>query len=259
MNFYLPSYDDCLNIVDSNPNLYFYESKFIIDSYNISIFGYRHASYNNFILPIIEYPNINALELKGVSFVFNDIGDVYRRCLMLHKFWELDQYDHCRFNKFENKIVKNVTEKLDGFLITFIMLPDGTIVSQTKKGFYNKDNIIANKYLEYSNYYRFIKNCLLNNIQPIFELIGDKLFVEYESENLVLLKMRCNLTGKYLDIKTITEVPVVEHFNYSIDKILQLKTELINKEGWIVHFDDDTLLKVKTDWWINEKNKKLCS
>ena len=35
-----------------------------------------------------------------------------------------------------------------------------------------------------------------------------------------------------------------------------MKKEKEGIEGWIIHYDDDTLLKVKTDWWINEKNIK---
>ena len=48
-NFMIPTYDQCINIVNSNPDMYFYERKLLVDSYNISIFGYRHAKYNNFI------------------------------------------------------------------------------------------------------------------------------------------------------------------------------------------------------------------
>jgi len=254
MSFYLPEYTECLEIIESNPKMYFYESNFIINSYDLSIFGYRHATYNNFKLPIIDKPNINALELKGLSFTFNDDGSLFRRNLMLSKFWELDQYKHCVLDKFIDKPIKNITEKLDGFLLTFIMLPDGSITSQTKKGFYTKTNVSGNKYLENPKYYKFIESCLLQNKQPIFELIGEKLYVEYDYEDMVLLKLRCNKTGKYLDIKDIDEVPIVNEYSYSLTDILELKKDVENKEGWILHFeDDDTMLKIKTDWWVNEK------
>jgi len=71
---------------------------------------------------------------------------------------------------------------------------------------------------------------------------------------MVLLKLRCNKTGKYLDIKDIDEVPIVNEYSYSLTDILELKKDVENKEGWILHFeDDDTMLKIKTDWWVNEK------
>jgi len=258
MDFYIPTYEQCLEIVDNNPKMYFYERKYIIDSYRLSIFGYRHSQHNNFMLPIIYNPDINALELKGISYVFNDDGSVYNHYLMLHKFWELNQYEHCTYDCFKDKKIKNITTKEDGFLITYIMLPSGDIVSQTKKGYDMLQNILANDYLAKVNYYVFIKECLLNNIQPIFELVGEKTYVKYTKSNLILTKLRCNKTGKYLDIKDYDtkDISVVQEYNYTLDELLELKITSTDIEGWVVHFEDDTLLKVKTDWWINEKKKK---
>jgi hypothetical protein len=238
--------------------MYFYERKYIIDSYRLSIFGYRYAHYNNFLLPIIEKPDINALELKGISYVFDDSGEIYNHYLMLNKFWELDQYEHSRYDLYKDKEIKNITTKEDGFLITFIMLPSGDIVSQTKKGFDFPENIKANEYLANVDYYVFIKDCLSNNIQPIFELVGEKLYVKYKKQDLILTKLRCNNTGKYLNIKDFDtkNISVVKEYNYTIEELLELKKTLKNFEGWVVHFEDDTLLKIKTDWWINQKKRK---
>lgn len=259
MNFYIPTYQDCLNIVENNPKLYFYECKYLIDSYYISIFCYRYAKYNNFILPIINKPKINALELKGISFVFDDNNDV-KHYLMLNKFWELNQYEHCKYDLFKDKEIKNITTKEDGFLITFIKLPSGEIISQTKNGFDTPENIIANNFINNNvNYYKFINNCIENNIRPIFELVGPTLYVKYNKEDLILIKLRNNNTGEYLNIKdyNISNISVVKEYNYTLDELIELKKNVANIEGWIVHFTDDTLLKIKTDWWINEKNNKL--
>ena len=260
MDFYIPTYEECLEIVDSNPKMYFYERKYNIDSYRLSIFGYRHAQYNNFILPIIPNPDVNALELKGISYVFNDDGSVYNHYLMLHKFWELNQYEHSAYELYKDKTIKNITTKEDGFLITYIMLPSGDIISQIKKGYDLYQNMKANEYIAKSAYYVFIRECLKNDIQPIFELVGEKTFVEYKKPDLILTKLRCNKTGKYLDIKDFkTEgISVVKEYknNYSLDDLLELKKNVTDAEGWIVHFEDDSIVKIKTDWWINEKKKK---
>jgi len=257
--FYIPTYEECLEIVDKNPQMYFYERKYNIDNYKLSIFGYRYAQYNNFVLPIISNDEINALELKGISYVFNDDGSVFNHYLMLHKFWELNQYEHCSYDLFKDKPIKNITTKEDGFLVTFIMLPSEDIISQTKKGYDQYVNLVSNDYLGKSNYYCFIKECLLNNIQPMFELVGERSLVKYKEPNLILTKLRCNKTGKYLDIKNHNtyDVSVVKEYkNYNLDDLLDLKKNKKYIEGWIVHFEDDTILKVKTDWWINKKNKK---
>jgi len=217
------------------------------------------AKDNNFLLPIIDKPEINALELKGLSFVFNDDGIVFNHYLMLNKFWELNQYEHCTYDIFKDKKIKNITTKEDGFLITFIMLPSGDIISQTKKGYDSYENILANEYISKPYYYIFIKDCLLNNIQPIFELVGENSFVKYKKPDLILTKIRCNKTGKYLNIKDYNtyDISVVKEYNdYDLNNLLELKESVKNIEGWIVHFEDDTLLKVKTNWWINKKKNK---
>jgi len=256
--FYIPTYDECLEILQENPQMYFYERKYVIDNYNVSIFGYRHAAFNNFILPIINKPDINALELKGLSFVFGDNRKVYNHYLMLHKFWELNQYEHSSYELYKDEKIKNVTIKEDGFLITYIMLPSGDIISQTKKSFDGYENLLANDWLAKPYYYVFIKECLENNIQPIFELVGEKFYVKYKKPDLILTKLRCNKTGKYLNIKDFEtkNISTVKEYNYTIDELLELKKNTIGIEGWIIHFENDNILKVKTDWWINEKKKK---
>ena len=258
MNFYIPSYQDCVDIVDSNPDMYFYERKFIIDGYNISIFGYRYAKYNNFILPIIDKPNINALELKGITFVFDDNGE-YKHYLLLPKFWEINQYNHCNYNKYKDKKIKNVTVKEDGFLISFLSLPNGKIISFTKKGFDSEINIESNKFLEDVNYKNFIKKCLDNNIQPIFEYVGNNMTVNYGNINdLILLKLRNNLTGEFVSINktNLDGIKIITEVNKTLNELLDISNIVENCEGWVVHFEDDELLKVKTKWWEDNKNNK---
>lgn len=258
MNFYIPSYNECIQIVNNNPDMYFYEKKYIIDGYDASIFGYRYAKFNNFMLPLINNSNVNALELKGITHIFNDNGDIYDYYLLLHKFWELDQYNHCKYDIFKNKKVKNITTKEDGFLISFIKLPNGRILSFAKNGFGDEINNRSNEFLNNQKYYNFIKMCLDNNIQPIFEYIGIKMIVNYDKEDLILIKLRCKITGKYIDIKNIdtTGISVVNEHHKTLDELLNISKTIENVEGWVVHFDDDSMIKVKTNWWRFNKNEK---
>ena len=254
MNFYIPTYEECLEIVNNNPDMYFYEKTYLINNYNLSIFGYRHARYNNFILPIIDKPYINALEFKGITYVFDD-DKSYKHYLLLHKFWEIDQYNHCRYNIYKDKKIKNVTIKEDGFLVSFLKLPDDTIISFTKHGFDEITNIEANKYLDNEHYYKFIKNCLDNNVQPIFEYVGRKMTVNYDKSDLILLKLRNNSTGQYLNIKDFDTngVKIITEVHKTLDELLTISDKVDNCEGWVIHFEDDTLLKVKTKWWQDKK------
>lgn len=258
MKFYVPTYEECVEIVDSNPDMYFYERKYVVDGYRISIFGYRLARYNNFMMPLVDKPNINALELKGMSFVFDDDGTVYNHNIMLNKFWEIDQYNHSNYKLFENKNIKNITIKEDGFLISFIKLPNGYIISQTKHGFDNNENIQSNKFLENKNYYKFINYCLDNDIRPIFEYVGAKLKINYDNKDLILIKLRDNKTGEYLDINDFdtTGISKVEGIKSTLDDLLYMKDKVKDQEGWVVHFDDDDIIKVKTKWWKESTNIK---
>ena len=250
---YLPSYIECKEIVKKNPHGCFYEIVYNIDNYKISIFSYRTALYNNFFLPIIENPEIKAFEMKGLSFVFNDDGSIFDRNLMLHKFWILDQYYHSKYDIFKVKKIKNITIKEDGFLVTFIKLPSGEIISQLKTGFDSIENRVANSYLDNLDYFSFISDCLNNNRQPIFELIHKDMIVGHNGrKELILLKIRDKITGKYLDIKN-SKVKVVDCVDYTFDEIISLSKIKEDMEGWVVHFEDDSMVKIKTDWWVRKK------
>ena len=258
MNYYIPTYEDCINIINSNPDMYFYERRYVINSYKLSTFGYRYATYNNFFLPILENRNINALELKGITYVFDDNGE-YKHYLLLPKFWEINQYNHCRYDLYKNKKIKNITIKEDGHLVSFLYLPDGELISFGKHGIDQNVNINTNDFLEDKNYYNFIKKCLDNDIQPIFEHIDDTKIVKYGKKDLILLKLRNNLNGKFLNINDFDTygINVVDEINDTLDNLMIKSLNEQDIEGWIVHFDDDTLLKVKTKWWVNKKHEKI--
>jgi hypothetical protein len=258
MKFYIPTYEECVDIVNNNPNMYFYERKSLVDGYHLSTFGYRYAKYNNFILPLIDDLNINALELKGITFVFDD-NKQYKHFLLLHKFWELNQYKHCTYDIFKDKNIRNITVKEDGFLVSFLLLPNDKIISFTKHGFDEPTNIEANKFLDNSDYYDFINNCLHNNIQPIFEHVGRKTTVDYGNVNeLILLKLRNNFNGEYLNVKNFDTkgIKVVAEEHKTFDEILIISKEIENCEGWVVQFEDDDMLKVKTKWWREKQRIK---
>lgn len=258
MKYYIPTYKDCINIVNNNPDMYFYERRYIIDNYKLSTFGYRYASYNNFLLPLLDNMNINALELKGITYVFDDNGE-YKHYLLLPKFWEINQYNHCNYNLYKDKKIKNITIKEDGHLISFLYLPSGEIISFDKHGIDQNVNIESNDFLQDKNYYNFIKMCLDNDIQPIFEHIDDTKIVKYGRNDLILLKLRNRLSGKFLDINNFNTsgINVVNEVNDTLDGLMLKSKYETECEGWIVHFEDDTLLKIKTRWWRYKKDEKI--
>lgn len=69
-SYYLPTYEECREMCDNNDNLIFYESKHVLDGYNISIFNYRLASYNHFHSENIE------IEENGETIIINGIKKI---------------------------------------------------------------------------------------------------------------------------------------------------------------------------------------
>ena len=90
MERYLLSYDEAATLtlgIDST----FYESKFVIDGYNVSIFNYILAQYSDFI------DNL-AFEMRWLTYVFNKDGSLFKRYLLLHKFFNLNQVAESQYS-----------------------------------------------------------------------------------------------------------------------------------------------------------------
>lgn len=148
--YYIPTYEECVEIVKSNPEMCFYETKYVVD---ISIFSYRLAKFIHFMNPI-PGKDIKATELKGISFVFNKDGPVFNHYLMLDKFWQLDQYEHSSYDVYKNRKIKSVYNKEDGFLLTFIKLPNGKNIAKTKHGFSSDHSELANTFYNKNTKYK---------------------------------------------------------------------------------------------------------
>lgn len=249
--YYLPTYEECVNITKKYPPKTFYESKKLYDNYRFSFFNYRLAEYKHFL-------ESNAFEMKGITFLHTK--DKKYRYLMFNKFWELDQYSEFKYDNFKNKKIKKIMIKEDGNLVSFIKLPNSKIISRVKGGFKTIFNESANKFL-YKNikYYNFVEWCLDNEIIPLFEIVGkNRIVLEYKKDNLILLNLRNNINGEYIDIDNIDYnmdgINIVKTENLSFDDIIELSKTKKYFEGWVVQFEDDTLLKVKTKWYQEMKN-----
>ena len=81
------TYKQATNIVE-NSNGVFTESKHLVSEFNVSVFNYRLATYENFINPINDL-SLNGLELRGLTFVFNKDGSLFKRYLLMEKFFNI--------------------------------------------------------------------------------------------------------------------------------------------------------------------------
>lgn len=259
-NYFLPTYEECRAICDANDNFLFFETKHNIDGYNVSIFNYRLANASLFSKPIEGNATIKAHELRGLTFVWeNDFGGkLYNRFLLLDKFFNLDQTDCSMYSVVKNLGIKNIYIKEDGSIASFIKLPNGKVVAKSKASFESDQAIQIQKiYNESTNLQKFVNWSLDNNIIPIFEYVSpsNRIVIQYDKTNLILLRMRDNNTGEYLDIENYVDklegITVATKFDSSLDELVNLKSTIDSYEGWIVQFVNGKMVKIKSTWYCD--------
>ncbi len=222
-----------------------------INGYTFHIFSYLILDPNEFI----KYAPYS-FEMRGLTILDNGIV-----IPSIHKF----------FNHKENNLVMDlpagnleVREKIDGVLITPIVI-DNNIIVKSKKTFFSKEASIATEFINNNMHYqKFILDMVnLYGLQPYFEMYSKntRIVLDYGATQLFLIQMRNINDGSYIDYNTLKKfaqkynIPVVNIYNMSISEIEnRLKTDT-NIEGWVVqpeyveHYTD--FRKFKTQWYLN--------
>jgi T4 RnlA family RNA ligase len=256
-NFYIPTYQEAREIVEKTGELIFYEMKQVVDGYQISHFNYRLATYQDFITH-------KAKELRGLTFVFNQDGTVYRRYVLLHKFFNLNQVEETQHHLLKDTPFVAVHDKADGSIISFVQLPNGKVYAKSKMVV--ADNIQAQMaqaiYEKNPAVKRLVDYAMNNDLMPIFELVSptNRVVLKYIETNLVLLRLRVNSTGEYLPLDALGEylngveqVETETHLYQNWDDLLQLVDTVEDKEGWVVTLPHD-MVKLKTKWYCDRHN-----
>ena len=245
---FIPSYDEAVAICQRNP--VFYETKHKVNGYDVSVFNYRLATYDDF-------RSENAFEMRGLTFVFNSDGTLYKRFLGLHKFFNVNETEITQAHDIKDYEVINVSNKLDGSMITFIELPNGEIVAKTKNAFDADQAIRAKKIYDDDPIIRsFVKEQISRGHCVFFEYTSplNRIVIKYSVSSLSLTKIRDGLTGEYLFSESVPEglkMAENETFEFtSLDDLMKTYETLENKEGSVITFrkpdGDQLLVKVKT-------------
>jgi RNA ligase len=243
------SYEKALELC-SNESSPFVRYDLEFDGYKISIFNYRLANFNDF------YDN-DAFEMRGITYVFDKDNNLFKRYLLLHKFFNLNQVLSTQYEVVKDYKIKSVYNKEDGSLISFINLPNNKKIAKTQNSFISEMAVNSTEiYNNNSDYKRAIDFFLENDINPIFEYVSyrNQVVLVYEEEKLILLKLRCNKTGEYLNFDDYSDVlkgiHIVNEENISLNDAIKLSDTVLNKEGWVFEFENGTFLKLKTQWYF---------
>jgi T4 RnlA family RNA ligase len=252
---YIPTYEEAVELSSFSMSP-FYETKLVVDGYNVSLFNYRLANYGDFKNPL---PGKEGFEMRGLTFVFNTDGSLYKRYILLHKFFNLNQTEDSLYSEVKDLKIKTIQNKEDGSIASFVKLPNGRVVGKTKMGFDNLQSEAINRiYNSNKELKKFVNWSLDNDIVSIFEYVSpsNRIVLKYNKEELILLKLRCNKTGKYLNMPDYTfqigNLKVAEfEMSTTLDDVLKLNETEIDKEGRVIHFEGDHFVKVKNNWYVS--------
>lgn len=258
----IPSYEEAVELC-SKEDAPFYESKMVVDGFNVSVFNYRLAQYKDFANPLEHKPGLKGYEMRGLTFVFNEDGSLFNRYVLLEKFFNINQVPESMYSIVKNYKIKYVNNKEDGSIATFVKLPNGKIVGKSKMGFDNDQaNGINRIYRGNVEIKTLVDWCLDNDIIPIFEYVAphNRIVLRYTTEELILLRLRDNKTGKHIDIQDHLDkigstkiAPFEDDHQGNLDSLIELVAKQIDKEGCIVQAVDsegrDFFFKLKTPWY----------
>ena len=203
-----------------------------------------------------------ARECRGIT--FDKKGNIHSR--PLHKFFNIGELPETQMN-FVEMLMKNghvirVMDKRDGSMVHPVRV-HGKIYLKTKKSFTSDAANLATAFMEYAlpKHVTFCHACIEEGVTPIFEFTSPKnhIVLPYSHDGLHLLHIRDNVTGQYVadpagfaksmgfEIPTGAEYPTAE---IGPAQILESMEKDEDKEGYVIQFQDGTMVKGKTQWYL---------
>ena len=234
------------------PNSPFIESKKVIDNYSISMFNYRLVQYSDFVSN-----GVDNREMRGLTFIFNEDGSLFKRYILLEKFFNLNQVPGSQYSDVKDLAIKYINNKEDGSISSFVKLPNGKVLGKSKMSFESDQAIGMNRiYNKNKDIKSFVDWTLGNDIVAIFEYVSatNRIVLNYKEEELILLRLRNNNTGEHLDINNYLDKLGTIKFamfenDKTLDDLIALAHTIEDKEGWVVQFENDHLIKIKCQWY----------
>jgi len=264
MNKYLLTYEDACAISIAHNDFNFYKKEYNVGGYKVVVFNYFLCGYNMFANPIKDRPEVNAFDMRGVTFVFNSDGTLHKKFLMLPKFFNLNEVENTQYYTLKDKKIKTITVKEDGSLIAFMQLPNGKIFAKTLGGFDNDQVHAAMEiYNNDINLQIIIDELLKRYCTPLFEYVSfnNKIVLNYKETQLRFIGLRNNINHSYVSfsnfepkIKNIVKnagiIGVESIEGWNLNDIIEICNNNVEIEGFVIEFEDGQLIKAKTQWYF---------
>lgn len=205
-------------------------------------------------------------EARGITF-FED-GKIAARTL--HKFFNVGEREDTQPHALPWAKVVRIMDKRDGSMVTPVLLPNKvSFAFKTKKSFATKEAALAQELCADADVYRWVLKLLQDGFTPTFEVTSPRfpIVLRYEKDELTLLHIRENITGRYLTEQEIVGMtppfPVVENLIeqfygeglpaklVSFEKLKAAAETRTGIEGWIIQFENGDMVKLKTKWYCD--------
>lgn len=214
-----------------------------------------------------------ARECRGIT--FGPDRKIVARCLT--KFFNIGESAAVAPENLPWHDVTRVMIKRDGSMVTPVWV-NGELTFKTKKAFMNREAQLALEICQKTeNGVAFCLKMAEMGLTPIFEVTSPKnqIVVHYTKDELTLLHIRENHSGRYLSEKEIMHwaegtFKVVENVTDEFTGMINqdedgnpsewgfrwdLMEEQLNNvkgiEGWVIQFKDGEMVKAKTAWYQN--------
>lgn len=243
------------NIDDVLPHIEGFPEFVVIEKDRCRIIDYLYLKNDTFRGNGAEF----RIECRGIS--FDENGDIMSR--PLHKFFNLNETDDTQLHNLNFEKLDVTMEKLDGSMIHVLPFRIGDQTHYrlaTRKGITDTSMQAEVFVARNSHYINFFKFCDQHGLTPIFEWISpnNRIVVQYDNEQLVLLAMRSKVSGTYISndemdsIALQYEIPVVERYvadQKSHEEIVNGIRFQTGIEGFVFRFQD-SFVKIKTEEYV---------
>lgn len=228
----------------SNPNVQFKEE--IVGGKKMTTVSYMLADNDLFA-------ETWGTELRGVC--FDESGEI--ASLPFHKFFNLGENKYTQPEIVEDLMISPkayAMEKVDGSMITPVVIDNDKVYLKTKKSFYSDVANLANHQMT-DEVRELCIHLDFYGMTPIFEFtcMDNRVVIDYGSQpKFTLLAVRNKITGDYYPLEYLLELS--EHFNVETAKVYAYSDTLNYKdqegiEGYVL-ISGNNRVKVKTEWYL---------
>lgn len=181
--------------------------------------------------------------------------------LPFQKFYNVNEREETQLHALDMKQPLTIMEKLDGTMIHLFEV-GGNIISGTRGSvgeYYYNDK--AMMFVQKAHHHKILQ-LIKMGYTPMFELLLQEedeygQTVRYQEEDLRLIAIRHRETGAYVHPTELQRVATdlgVQSATYYREKnmydILEEQKNVKNFEGWVVYFEDGTMVKLKAEDYL---------